>query len=70
MSDELFGFSPIPLTTPERARDIARTLAGSALRLAELGAAGEARLAESRSSWWLAYALVLDRANGGTRAKD
>jgi hypothetical protein len=52
-----------PLTTPERARDIAQTLAGSALRLAELGAEAEARFAKSRSTWWLDYALVLDRTS-------
>lgn len=63
MSDAFYPPLP-PLMTPQRARDIARTLKGSAQQLAELGAAAEARAAERQSEWWLAYALVLDRTTG------
>jgi hypothetical protein len=36
MSGDPFDFSPLLLTTPERARDLARTLAGMVSRLANL----------------------------------
>ena len=56
-----------PLMPPSQARDVARALAAHGTLMEELGAIAEARRAERQSQWWLAYALVLDRApDGGT----
>lgn len=59
MSDEPFQIPPIPLMTPDRARDLARGYQGLASHLAELGVAAEAARLERTAQWWLTYAIAL-----------
>ena len=59
MSDPLFGLPPIPLMTPERARDVARSYKALADHLRDLGVIADATRAERQSQWWLNYSIAL-----------
>ncbi len=59
MSDQPFGFPPVPLMTPEKAGDVGRSWKALADHLASLGVPGDAGRAERQSQWWLAYAVTL-----------
>lgn len=63
MSDEPFSIPPVPLMTPQKARDVARGYQGLAQHLAELGVNTEAARLERTSQWWLTYSIALAQAN-------
>jgi hypothetical protein len=65
MSDDLGSLPPssIPLLTPTKARNIARSLKSLADEYTEIGMHHEANCMMRGSGWWLAYAITLERAN-------
>lgn len=66
MSDEPFTIPPVPMMTPEKARDIARAYQGLAEQLREIDAPlRQIQSEERRSQWWLTYAITLAQTNGG-----
>lgn len=68
MSDEPFTIPPVPMMTPEKARDIARAYQGLAEHLREIDApARQIMLEERRWQWWLTYAITLTQTNGDDR---
>jgi hypothetical protein len=64
MADLSIPIPPVPLKTPQEARDMARAYKGFADHLREQGLLAEARLHERQSQWWLAYAAVLAQTPG------
>jgi hypothetical protein len=66
VSDEVpFSLPPAPLTTPEKARDIARDYKAWAVRLTEYGLTREVAVATRDSQWWLTYAIALAQTQKG-----
>lgn len=50
---------PVPLVTPEEARDRGRSLQAIADYLRGTGEMGLAREVEGRAMWWVTYAIAL-----------
>jgi hypothetical protein len=67
MSDPPFGLPPVPMMTPERARDIGRLYQALSDELAADYPAQAAREAQ-RSQWWLTYAITLAQTKGDEAA--
>lgn len=61
MSDDPFLPPPVPLMSPAKARDIARSCQAMANWLRENGETGPVRILEQRSAWWMAYAIALSQ---------
>jgi hypothetical protein len=53
----------VPLTTPERARDMARWTKALSDEYAELDVTAQANAMRRESEWWLAYALTLEETS-------
>jgi hypothetical protein len=68
MSDDPFIIPPVPLMTPDRARDVGRAYKALADQLNEAGLARQAAVALRDSNWWLTYAITLAQtAPGGSK---
>lgn len=65
MSDEQFGLPPVPLMTPQKARDVGRLYKALAIQLADLGVAAQAARAERDSQWWRTYSITLAQTGEG-----
>lgn len=65
MSDEQFGLPPVPVMTPQKARDVGRLYKALAIQLADLGVAAQAARAERDSQWWLTYSITLAQTGEG-----
>jgi hypothetical protein len=61
MSERAFLPEPVPMMTPEQARDTARSLKATADQLTTLGDVGFARVVLQQSQWYLAYAVTLSQ---------
>jgi hypothetical protein len=59
MSDQQFVLPPVPLMTPERARDVGSAYKALASQLTEAGVIGDAARLERTSQWWLTYSIAL-----------
>jgi len=55
----------VPLMSPVKARDLARSCQGMADHLREQGDAATARILAQRSQWWMAYAIALSQIPPG-----
>jgi hypothetical protein len=59
MSDEPFMIPPIPIMSPEKARDVGRAYQGLAKHLTDIGVPTEAARLERTAQWWLTYSIAL-----------
>jgi hypothetical protein len=55
--------TPVPLMTPDRARDIGRAYKGWGNYLQSQGLVVEADHADHDAQWWIAYAVALAQTN-------
>jgi hypothetical protein len=53
------GPPPVPLMSPDKARDVARAYRTLADHLTEFGLPRQAGIALRDSQWWLTYSIVL-----------
>ena len=59
---------PVPLMSPEKARDVARAYRTLSDHLTEYGLPRQAGIALRDSQWWLTYAIALAQTKPGPDA--